>query len=170
MDLDKVNFITHNFFKNTQVLSINLIDTGLINKTYIIEHLSNGIKSKFILQSLSNIFESHELININHNLITDHFSRKIKEDNLNLENKRWEVPSLIRCNSNNLFMFPFDSDMWRAMVYIENAFSPDILEDKINKCTLSPPMNTLSDTHSGTPKTVANADGNNLWCLLYCLT
>ena len=38
---------------------------------------------------------------------------------------------LIKCNSNNLFVFPFDSGFWRAMVYIDDTYSFDILGDKI---------------------------------------
>ncbi len=130
MDLKKINFITHNYFFNSQVLNIDLIDSGLINKTYIIEHLNNGKKSKFILQCLSNIFESHDIVNTNHKLITDHIEKKINNNQLYFDNHRWEVPSLIRCQSNNLFTFSFDSEFWRAMVYIDNTFGFDILEDK----------------------------------------
>ena len=66
MDYKKINLITNKFFYNSKVLKIDSIDSGLINKTYIIEYLINGEKSKFILQSLSNIFISHEIINMNH--------------------------------------------------------------------------------------------------------
>ena len=48
MDYKKINFITNNFFYNSKVLNIEFIDSGLINKTYIIEHLYKGKKSKFI--------------------------------------------------------------------------------------------------------------------------
>ena len=59
MYFEKINFITHNFFYNSKVINIDFIDSGLINKTYIIEYLSNGIKSKFVLQCLSGIFILH---------------------------------------------------------------------------------------------------------------
>ena len=131
MDLKKINLIIHKFFLNSKVLKIDFIESGLINKTYIIEHLSNGKKSKFILQCLSNVFESHEIVNFNHQLITDHIKNKLKKDYPYLDNQRWEVPSLIGCESNNLFLLLFDSYFWRAMVYIDDTFSFDILEDKI---------------------------------------
>ena len=131
MDSEKIKFITNNFFYKSKVLNIDFIESGLINKTYIIEHSANGIRSKFVLQCLSNIFESHDIVNINHNLITDHIKKKIKKNYLNFDCKRWEVPSLIRCHSNNLFVFPFDSHFWRAMDYIDNTSSFDKLEDKI---------------------------------------
>ena len=131
MDFEKINLITQNFFYNSKVLKIDSIDSGLINKTYIIEQIIDGKKSKFVLQSLSKIFQSHEKVNYNHKLITDHIKKKIKNNHLNFNDQRCEVPSLIRCNSNNLFLFPLDSDFWRAMVYIDDTFSFDILEDKI---------------------------------------
>tara|TARA_Y100001968_G_C19376869_1_gene728138 strand:+ start:354 stop:1511 length:1158 start_codon:yes stop_codon:yes gene_type:complete len=127
MDFEKINFITCNFFKNSKLLNVNSIDSGLVNKTYIIEHLINGKKSKFILQRLSDIFESYEQVNMNHKLITDHINNKKKY--LKPEIKRWEVPSLIKCNSNNLFVLPFPSGIWRAMEYIDDTISFDILED-----------------------------------------
>ena len=130
MDFNKINLITNNFFYNSKVIKVDSIDSGLINKTYIIEHLLNGKKSKFILQCLSNIFESHEIVNINHNLITNHLEKKIKRKHLYFDNKRWEVPSLIRCKFNNQFVFPCESDQWRAMVYIDHTLNFDTLEDK----------------------------------------
>ena len=130
MDYKKINLITNKFFYNSKVLNIDFIEAGLINKTYIIEHLNHGKKSKFVLQALSNIFESHEIVNMNHKFITDHFERKIKSNFLYLDNCRWEIPSLIRCNYNKLYIFPFESDYWRAMLYIDDAFGVDIIEDK----------------------------------------
>ena len=79
MEFAKLDFITQKFFINSKILSINMINSGLINKTYVIEHLYNGLKSKFILQSLSNIFVSHEIVNMNHQLITEHISEKINK-------------------------------------------------------------------------------------------
>ena len=131
MDFDKINFITSNFFDNSKLLNINLIDSGLINQTFIIEHLINGKKSKFILQCLSNIFESYERVNMNHKLITDHIKNKTRKNNLKSSNQRWEVPCLIKCNSNNLFVFPFCAGFWRAMEYIDDTLNFDILEDNI---------------------------------------
>ena len=129
MDFEKINLITSNFFDNSKLLNIDFIDSGLINKTYIIEHLINGKKSKFVLQCLGNIFDSYEQVNMNHKLITDHIKNKIKENYLKSYNQRWEVPCLIKCNSNNLYVLPFYSGYWRAMEYIDDTLSFDILED-----------------------------------------
>ena len=117
MDFEKISLITSNFFDNSKLLNIDFIDSGLINKTYIIEHLINGKKSKFVLQSLSNIFESYEKVNMNHKLITNHIKNKIKGNHFKHSNQRWEVPCLIKCNSNNLFVFPFCAGFWRCLLY-----------------------------------------------------
>ena len=130
MDFTKLNFIIEKFFINSKVLNIDVISSGIINKTYIIEHLYNGVRSKFILQCLSTIFESKERVNMNHNLITNHIKNKINNSYFNFYSKRWEVPNLIRCKSNNLFLFTLDSDSWRAMSYIDDTLSFDFLEDK----------------------------------------
>ena len=129
MDYSKFNFITQNFFFNSKIIKINIVEAGLINNTYIIEHLYNGKKSKFVLQSLSNIFESHEIVNINHKLITDHIKNRIDNNSFDFHCKKWKVPSLIKCKSNNLFSFPFELDVWRALVYIDESFVLNILED-----------------------------------------
>ena len=125
----KLNFVIQQFFPNTKVLKINSINSGLINKTYVIEHLYNGVKSKFILQCLSNIFFSHEIVNMNHKLITDHIKKKINKSYSDFDSKIWKVPSLIRCKSNNLFGFSFESEYWRAMLYIDQTFSFEYLKD-----------------------------------------
>ncbi|WP_413677605.1 aminoglycoside phosphotransferase family protein [Prochlorococcus sp. MIT 0916] len=129
MDFDQINLIADKFFDNSILLNIHFIDSGLVNKTYIVEHLINGKKSKFVLQCLSNIFVSHERVNMNHKLITDHIKLKIKKNSHKSDNKRWEVPCLIKCNSNNLFVLPFYPGYWRAMEYIDDTISFDILED-----------------------------------------
>ena len=130
MDFERIKLITNNFFFNSKVLNIDLIDSGLINKTYIIQHSIDGIKSKFILQSLSNIFESPEIVNMNHKLITDHIRKNINKKFYNFDSQRWEVPTLIRCRANNLFLFQLGSEFWRAMFYIDDTFSIDTLQDK----------------------------------------
>ena len=87
MEFAKFDFIVQQFFINSRVLNITKINSGLIHKTYIIEHLFNGEKSKFILQRLSNIFESHEKVSMNHNLITDHIKKRIS--NSSILSKLW---------------------------------------------------------------------------------
>ena len=129
MNYEKIYLIINNFFNNSNVLNIESIDSGLVNKTYIIEYLSNGKKSKSVLQCLGNIFVSHEIVNSNHNLITDHIKKKIKMDYSIFDYQRWEVPSLIKCESNKKFIFAYDSNFWRVMEYINDTASFDILED-----------------------------------------
>ena len=129
MDFYKLNFIIQKFFINTKVIKIEMINSGLINKTYIVDHLYNGIKSKFVLQSLGDIFESQEIVNKNHKLITDHIKNKIKINYSKSDNERWKVPCLIKCNSNNLFVLPYCADFWRAMEYINDTISFEVLED-----------------------------------------
>ena len=128
MDFKTINLITSKFFDSSKLLNFDFIDSGLINKTYIVELSINGKKSKFILQCLSNIFKSYEKVNMNHKLITDHMKYKIKKNYLKSDYQRWEVPCLIKCNSNNHFILPFFSDYWRVMEYIDDTHSFDILE------------------------------------------
>ena len=130
MDYKKINLITNHFFYNSKVLKIDFIDSGLINKTYIIEQFYNGKNSRFILQCLGDVFESKEIVNMNHKLITDHMKKKIFKNQLFFDKYRWEIPSLIMCKSNNLYFLPFGTEFWRAMHYIDNTFSLDILEDE----------------------------------------
>ncbi len=130
MNLAKLNFIIQNFIFNSEVLNINKINSGLINETYIVEYLYDGKKSQFILQSLSNIFDSHEIVNSNHKLITEHMNKKLNEGFWSFDLNRWEVPNLIRCQSNKRFIFPYDSNNWRAMIYIDRTFSQDYIEDE----------------------------------------
>ena len=130
MESAKLYFIAQRFFIDSEILNINMINHGLINKTYIVEHIYDGIKSKFILQSLSNIFDSRDIVNMNHKLVTDHIKKKKNKYYFDFDINKWVVPNLIRCKSNNLYCFPFESEYWRAMEYIGEAFSLDYLEDE----------------------------------------
>ena len=129
MDFYKLNFIIQKFFINTKVIKIKMINSGLINKTYIVDHLYNGIKSKFVLQSLGDIFESQEIVNMNHKLITDHITKKTSKNYF--LGKSWKVPNLVKCQSNNLYSFNLKSEFWRAMAFIEDTLCFDCLEDEI---------------------------------------
>ena len=131
MDFEKLCFISQQFFVNCEILNIETVESGCINKTYIVEHLNNGIKSKFVLQSLSKIFKSHKIVNKNHKLVTDNMYKKINDKDFNLQFSKWKVPDLIKCKSNNMFVFPFESYFWRAMVYINDTLSFDFLEDEM---------------------------------------
>tara|TARA_B100000579_G_scaffold407997_1_gene395719 strand:+ start:3635 stop:4798 length:1164 start_codon:yes stop_codon:yes gene_type:complete len=129
MNLIKLNSIIHSFFINIDILNVKKIDSGLINQTFVVEYLNDGLESKFILQSISNIYESHEIVNMNHKFVTDHIQGKINKNFSNLDSRIWKVPSLIKCQSNNLFSFPFESNYWRAMVFIDEAISLDCLDN-----------------------------------------
>ncbi len=129
MDFYKLNFVIQKFFINSKVIKIKMINSGLINKTYIVDHLYNGIKSKFVLQSLGDIFESQEIVNMNHKLITDHITKKTSKNYF--LGKSWKVPNLVKCQSNNLYSFHFKSEFWRAMAFIEDTLCFDCLEDEI---------------------------------------
>ena len=131
MDFHELSFITKQFFTDNKVLKIDEINSGHINTTYKVEHLYNGRKCKFILQKLSNIFDSIEILNINHQLVTDHITKKLKNSNFTTSKKRWEIPSLIKCKSNNQNTYSFKSNHWRAMDYIDDTFSLDYLDDEI---------------------------------------
>ena len=129
MDYEKLDFIIKNFFVESKVLNIDLINTGNVNMTYIFEHIYRDEKAKCILQCLSNVFDSHEIINLNHQILTDHIKKKLN-NYFDFYGRRWEVQSLIKCKSNNRFIYPFESNSWRVMNYIDQTFSLSCLEDQ----------------------------------------
>ena len=129
MDSKKLIFIIRQFFLESEVLNIDLINTGNINTTYIVEHIYRGEKSKFVLQRLSNIFESHQIVNMNHQLVTDHIKDKLKKNRTYIFRQRWVIPDLIKCESNNLSIFPFEYNSWRAMNYIDDSLNFSFLQD-----------------------------------------
>ena len=129
MNFNKISIISGHFFNNSSVIKIEKLLIGNINKTYIVEHIFDGIKSKFVLQCLSNIFDSHDILNSNHKLITEHMTNKLQTNYLAISKSRWEVPCLIECNSNNLFTFSFESNFWRAIKYIDQTLSLNYIED-----------------------------------------
>ncbi len=129
MNFNKIKKIHRNFFINSRVIKIEKLISGNINKTYIIEHESRGRKSKYILQCLSNIFDSHEILNNNHKLLTDYMSEKLKNNYFTISDTRWDVPALIKCNSSNFFVFPFEENYWRAIKYIGGTLTLNFLED-----------------------------------------
>ena len=55
MRFEKIKFVTQKFFINSKILNINMINSGLINNTYIVEHLFEGRRSKFVLQRLTEL-------------------------------------------------------------------------------------------------------------------
>ena len=129
MDLTKLKFIAEQFLVDSKILNIKEITSGKINSTYLIECLNNEGNFNFILQKLSNIFYSHQIVNRNHSLITDHMKNNLNNVVYKNDDRRWEVPDLIKCANNDLFIYLFEGDSWRALKYIDSTMNLS----KVNK-------------------------------------
>ena len=131
MELIKLFPIANKFLKDVEIIKIDKINIGNINSTYLVEYVKEECVSKFILQSISNLFESVEFLNTNHKLVTDHMELWLSNQPIDQDHRRWEVPSLIKCQSNGLLDFSFEGKSWRAIKYIESSFSISLSPNSI---------------------------------------
>ncbi len=130
MELFELSFIAKKFLVDVDILNINKICHGNINSTYVVEYLNKeNTSERFILQSINALFDSVENLNINHKLVTDYMQSCLNDESITNDNRRWAVPSLIKCQSNGLLNFSFEGKSWRAMKFIECSFSISSIKD-----------------------------------------
>ena len=130
MELSKLFLVANKFLVDVEIINIAKISLGNINSTYVVEYLNKEqISKKIILQSINSLFDSVESLNINHKSATDHMELWLSNQSISNDQRRWVVPSLLKCEFNGLFDLSFEGKSWRAIKYIESSLSISSVKD-----------------------------------------
>ncbi len=108
------------FDRTENILSIQELTSGIINNTFLVKLKSNEYQEDFILQKINNtVFPNPQSIISNWILISKHIEKELLDNPTFLENRRWEVPHIIRTSNSKLNYIELYDSYWRAIKYID---------------------------------------------------
>ena len=110
------------------IVNIQEYGKGNINNTFLVT-LENSVEKHFILQRINTkVFAHPELVMKNICFLSDRVRQKLAN---NLDNNccDWQIPYVLKTNSNRNYYLDSGGDFWRAISFIENADSCDLIQD-----------------------------------------
>ncbi|MGK7934493.1 MAG: phosphotransferase enzyme family protein [Xenococcaceae cyanobacterium] len=120
--------IAERFKPQGKIIDIQEYGHGNINNTFLVT-LDNSAEKHFILQRINTqVFSQPELVMQNICTFSDHVRQKLAN---NLDNNcyYWQVPYVLYTNSNQNHWRDREGSFWRAISFIDNAQSFDIIQD-----------------------------------------
>lgn len=121
-----------NQWRNDEVLSyfvtepenyiIKPLGEGLINQTFLIEHINSKAKERFILQCINHqVFKHPQNIVDNSLLISEHLTQLGDQYSLSI--------MMPKVNLSGDFLVFNNGKYWRGLSYIDNCISPQTIDD-----------------------------------------
>ncbi len=125
---DLVN-IANQFKPQGNITSIEELGNGNVNDTFLVTLESEG-EQYFVLQRLNTqVFCQPELVMQNILIFSEHVDRKLKQDHLNLNRRRWEVPHVLQVQGSDNYWVDAGGAFWRAISFIDASQSFDTIKD-----------------------------------------
>ncbi len=123
-DMSTLQNVAEQFSIQGDVISVNQINKGYINRTYRVDTLSkNNHIHQYILQRINtNVFPDIDALMSNFKLTTEHLSNFLQMPG---SHKRGIVQTL-RPTKDGKMYFVDESGSWRLMTYFDNVYSVDI--------------------------------------------
>lgn len=116
------------FVRKGKTAEIREYGNGNINDTFLV--MSHGGEAeRFILQRIdSGVFRRPDLVMKNVRIVTNHVLQRLRRG-YPLGGRRWEAPQLLPAADGSDYWIDPQGSFWRAMSFIEDAQSHDVVED-----------------------------------------
>ena len=122
--MENLTHIAEQFKPGGNVIKVKEFGNGNINDTYIVT-LDSTDENKFVLQRINtHVFKQPQLIMQNMRTFTEHVRRRVRT-----EGHAWEAPRVISAQDGKDFLIDTDNNFWRAISFVDNAQSHDIIMD-----------------------------------------
>ena len=116
--------IAEQFNPGGNILKVKEFGNGNINDTYIVT-IAIPENNKFVLQRINtHVFKQPKLIMQNMRTFTEHVHQRVRN-----EGHAWEAPRVISAKDGLDFLIDDDNNFWRAISFVDNAQSHDIIKD-----------------------------------------
>lgn len=120
--------IANQFKSQGIVIDVAEYGQGNINNTFLVT-LDNSAEKYFILQRINtNVFSKPELVMENISIFSRHVRQRLVKD-LTESNYSWKVPKVLATNNSQNYYLDTESLFWRAMSFIDNAESFDLIQN-----------------------------------------
>lgn len=114
-------------FTEKRVVDVQDFGSGNINNTFLVTLDSEGDRH-FILQRINTrVFLRPDLVMGNMRIASEHMRERLLQAPLP-EGRRWEVPAVLLTREGEALWSDADESVWRALTFIGNAQTFDILE------------------------------------------
>ena len=120
--------IANQFKTQGTIIDIQEYGHGNINNTFLVT-LDNSEEKHFILQRINTrVFSQPELVMQNICTFSDYVGQKL-DNNLDSQSPRWKVPRVLYTKNNQNHWLDREGSFWRAISFIDNARSFDIIQN-----------------------------------------
>ena len=120
--------IANQFTPSGKIIDIQAYGHGNINSTFRVT-LENSEDKHFILQRINTqVFSQPELIMENICLFSSHVGQKLANSSDN-QTRSWQIPQVLLTQDNQNHWLDREGSFWRAISFIDNAQSFDIVQD-----------------------------------------
>ena len=119
------------FRKGDRIIDIRELGKGNINDTYLMTCGMGRFQTspRVVLQQLNtHVFKSPDLVMRNICIVTEHIRHRLQDMPCDA-GRRWEVPAVLRTKDGQDHWVSADGSFWRAISYIEDVRSLDIIRD-----------------------------------------
>ena len=126
--LNNLITIANQFKHQGTIVDIQKYGHGNINNTFLVT-LENTEEKYFILQRINTqVFSQPELVMQNICIFSDRVRQKLDHD-LDSQSRPWKVPRVLYSKNERNHWLDSEGSFWRAISFIDNARSFDIIQD-----------------------------------------
>ena len=144
--MENLTHIAEQFKPGGNVIKVKEFGNGNINDTYIVT-LDSTDENKFVLQRINtHVFKQPQLIMQNMRTFTEHVRRRVRT-----EGHAWEAPRVISAQDGKDFLIDADNNFWRAISFVDNAQSHDIIMDLNHAREVGHALGTFQNLISNLP-------------------
>ena len=121
--------VADQFSSHGSIIDIQELGNGNVNDTFLVT-LDGGRDQYFVLQRINTqVFCQPERVMQNILTFSEHVDRKLHQDDLRFDNRRWEVPRVLRAQGSQNPWVDAEGSFWRAMSFIGASESFDTIKD-----------------------------------------
>ena len=122
--------IADRFHPREQITAIRSLGSGNVNETFLVTHKGFSKTESFVMQRLNTaVFERPDLVMRNLQALGEHIDRRLATPPPELKGRRWEVPRIVPCRSEDAAWVEHNGDFWRSITFIGDATTSDEIKD-----------------------------------------
>ena len=120
--IEYLQTIARCFTNEDNISDIIALNSGNINKTFIVKLDPESDKKDFIIQQInSNVFKKPKLLIDNLGFVSNYLSSKLQSSSSELCGRNWQVPMLITPITSEKKYVEINKEYWRGISYISSA-------------------------------------------------
>jgi Ser/Thr protein kinase RdoA (MazF antagonist) len=122
--------IADRFHPREQITAIRTLGSGNVNETFLVTHEGASTRGSFVMQRLNTaVFDRPDLVMRNLQALGKHMDQRLATPPPELQGRRWELPRIVPCRSEDSAWVEHNGEFWRSITYIGAATTSDKIHD-----------------------------------------